>query len=109
MPKAFAKILVLIVANFEQAAFNTKGVTVIVIDLMVVELYGPVLDIPAIEVLEETLDEFVGTVFVISHDRYFLDKVVDNIVELRNGQLTSFIGGYTDYLEATAHGEKSND
>ena len=56
------------------------------------------LDIPAIEVLEETLDEFVGTVLVISHDRYFLDKVVDRIVELRDGQLTEFLGGYTDYL-----------
>ena len=62
------------------------------------------LDIPAIEVLEETLDEFVGTVLVISHDRYFLDKVVDNIVELQDGQLTSFIGGYTDYLEVTQNG-----
>ena len=57
------------------------------------------LDIPSIEVLEETLDEFVGTVLVISHDRYYLDKVVDRIVELRDGHLTEFVGGYTDYLE----------
>ena len=42
------------------------------------------LDIAAIEVLEETLDEFVGTVLVISHDRYFLDKVVDRVVELQD-------------------------
>jgi ATPase subunit of ABC transporter with duplicated ATPase domains len=40
----------------------------------------------------------VGTVLVISHDRYFLDKVVDRIVELRTGNLTEFLGGYTDYL-----------
>lgn len=56
------------------------------------------LDIVSIEVLEATLDEFVGTVFVISHDRYFLDRVVDRVVELRDGQLTEFLGGYTDYL-----------
>lgn len=56
------------------------------------------LDIAAIEVLEETLDEFVGTVLVISHDRYFLDKVVDRIVELRDGSLSEYLGGYTDYL-----------
>ena len=56
------------------------------------------LDIAAIEVLETTLDEFVGTVLVISHDRYFLDKVVDRIVELSDGELTEFLGGYTDYL-----------
>ncbi len=61
------------------------------------------LDIAAIEVLEETLDEFVGTVLTISHDRYFLDKVVDTIVELKDGQLTSYIGGYTDYLEELNH------
>ncbi len=58
------------------------------------------LDIPAIEVLEETLDEFVGTVLVISHDRYFLDKVVDEVIELQEGALTTFTGGYTDYLDA---------
>jgi ATPase subunit of ABC transporter with duplicated ATPase domains len=60
------------------------------------------LDIAAIEVLEATLDEFVGTVLVISHDRYFLDKVVDRVVELRDGELTEFIGGYTDYLAESA-------
>jgi ATP-binding cassette subfamily F protein 3 len=56
------------------------------------------LDIPAIEVLEETLEEFVGTVLVISHDRYFLDRVVDRVIELRDGRLTQYTGGYTDYL-----------
>ncbi|MCA9935561.1 MAG: ABC-F family ATP-binding cassette domain-containing protein, partial [Anaerolineales bacterium] len=59
------------------------------------------LDIASIEVLEETLDEFVGAILVISHDRYFLDKVVDRIVELRDGRLTEFLGGYTDYLAET--------
>lgn len=63
------------------------------------------LDIPAIEVLEETLNEFIGTVFVISHDRYFLDKVVDRIIELRGGSLTDFIGGYTDYLAERGYDE----
>jgi ATP-binding cassette subfamily F protein 3 len=58
------------------------------------------LDIASIEVLEETLEEFVGTVLVISHDRYFLDQVVDRVLELRNGRLTEFTGGYTDYMAA---------
>lgn len=64
------------------------------------------LDIAAIEVLEETLDEFVGTVLAISHDRYFLDKVVDRVIDLRDGQLSEFDGGYTDYLAAA--GELAN-
>lgn len=60
------------------------------------------LDIPSIEVLEATLDEFEGTVLVISHDRFFLDKVVDQIVELRDGKLILYTGGYTDYLAEIA-------
>lgn len=58
------------------------------------------LDIASIEVLEETLDEFVGTVLVVSHDRFFLDKVVDRVLELHDGLMTEFDGGYTDYLVA---------
>ncbi len=58
------------------------------------------LDIASIEVLEETLDEFVGAVLVISHDRYFLDKVVDRVIELKPDCLCHFDGGYTDYLDA---------
>jgi ATP-binding cassette subfamily F protein 3 len=61
------------------------------------------LDIPAIEVLEEALDEFEGTMLIISHDRYFVDKVVDRVVELRNAEFTEFLGGYTDYLEQSAN------
>ncbi|HRO89423.1 MAG TPA: ATP-binding cassette domain-containing protein, partial [Promineifilum sp.] len=63
------------------------------------------LDIPAIEVLEETLNEFVGTMLVISHDRYFLDQAVDRIIELRDGVLTEYIGGYTDYLDERGYEE----
>ncbi len=62
------------------------------------------LDIPSLEVLEEALDEFVGTVLIISHDRYFLDQTVDRVVEIRAGQLKEFAGGYTEYLEATGRG-----
>lgn len=60
------------------------------------------LDIPAIEVLEQTLDEFEGTLLIISHDRYFLDQTVDRIVELRDGRLAEFTGGFTDYLTAVS-------
>lgn len=60
------------------------------------------LDIQSAEVLEQVLDEFNGTVFVISHDRYFLDRTVQKVVELdpNTGALVEYIGGYTDYLEA---------
>jgi ATP-binding cassette subfamily F protein 3 len=55
------------------------------------------LDIYSAEVLEDALADFEGTVFVISHDRYFLERVVDRIVELEDGTLTEYIGGYSDY------------
>lgn len=55
------------------------------------------LDIASAEVLEDALSEFEGTLLVISHDRYFLDRVVDRIVELDDGTLTDYIGNYSDY------------
>lgn len=60
------------------------------------------LDMPSAEVLEQALDEFKGTVLVISHDRYFLDKTVDRLVELEpsRGTLVEYLGGYTDYVAA---------
>jgi len=58
------------------------------------------LDIASAEVLEDALDTFEGSVMVISHDRYFLDRIVDRIVELDAGTLTGYLGGYSDYLSA---------
>ncbi|MFN2151306.1 MAG: ABC-F family ATP-binding cassette domain-containing protein, partial [Anaerolineales bacterium] len=57
------------------------------------------LDIPSAEVLEDALADFEGTVLVISHDRYFLDRVADHIFELKDGDLGEFIGNYSDYQE----------
>jgi ATP-binding cassette subfamily F protein 3 len=58
------------------------------------------LDIPSMEVLEQALDDFDGAVLAISHDRYFLDQAVDRVIELEDGTLRTFEGGYTDYLAA---------
>ena len=56
------------------------------------------LDIASAEVLEAALSEFVGTVLVISHDRYFLDRTVDRLLVIESGKLVSHPGGYSDYL-----------
>jgi ATP-binding cassette, subfamily F, member 3 len=56
------------------------------------------LDIASAEVLEDALADFEGTVLVISHDRYFLDRTVDRILLLEGGVLQEFYGGYSDYL-----------
>jgi ATP-binding cassette subfamily F protein uup len=50
-------------------------------------------------VLEQALEEFEGTVLVISHDRYFLDRTVERLLCIENGQLVEYQGGYSDYLE----------
>jgi ATP-binding cassette subfamily F protein 3 len=60
------------------------------------------LDLLSREVLENALDEFEGTLLVISHDRYFLDRVVDRIVELEDGALLEYPGDYTYYARQTA-------
>jgi ATP-binding cassette subfamily F protein 3 len=57
------------------------------------------LDLPSCEVLENALDEFEGTVLVISHDRYFLDRVVERVVDLQEGSLEEYPGNYTYYRE----------
>ena len=58
------------------------------------------LDIESMEVLESTLETFDGTVIVISHDRYLLDRIPDRILEVRDGQVTSSIGGFDDWAAA---------
>src|SRR5438132_4389698 len=60
------------------------------------------LDIASAEVLEEALEEFTGTVIVVSHDRYFLDRVADRIVAVDGGALHIFEGGYSAYAERAA-------
>lgn len=60
------------------------------------------LDIASAEVLESALASYTGTVVVISHDRYFLDRVVDRTIEIEAGAITLFAGGYSAYLEQKA-------
>ena len=71
------------------------------INLLLIDEAGNYLDIPTLTILEDYLNSFQGIVITISHDRYFLDNVVDRIFEFDgNGHLQQYEGGYTDYLEA---------
>jgi len=60
------------------------------------------LDIQSAEVLEEALEDYNGSLLMISHDRYFLDNVATRIVELEDGKLTEYLGNYTYYVEEKA-------
>ncbi len=53
------------------------------------------LDIDSMEILEAELERFAGTVVFVSHDRYFLDRIADGIVEVRDGDLRRHEGGYS--------------
>ncbi len=58
------------------------------------------LDIQTLQVLEEYLQDFPGCVIVVSHDRYFMDKVVDHLLVFKgNGEIKDFPGNYTQYRE----------
>lgn len=59
------------------------------------------LDIGTLTVLEDYLDNFAGTVITVSHDRYFLDKVADDLLIFHgNGDIQRYTGRYTDYLKS---------
>jgi ATP-binding cassette subfamily F protein 3 len=55
------------------------------------------LDIPSCEVLEDALLDFDGTILAVSHDRYFLDRIVSRIIEVRRGGTHEYLGDYSDY------------
>ncbi len=57
------------------------------------------LDIPSCEVLEEALLNFGGTIIVVSHDRYFLDRIVDRLMVIRRGGHAIYNGNYSFYIE----------
>ncbi len=57
------------------------------------------LDLPAQEVLQTILDQYEGTILLISHDRYLVGQLATEIWSLRDGQLTIFAGSYDEFVE----------
>jgi len=60
------------------------------------------LDIPAKEMLEEAIQNYDGTVIIVSHDRYFISQVANKIVEIREGEFYPYLGDYHYYLDKIA-------
>lgn len=85
----------------EKRRLYLLGVLSSEINLLLLDEPGNNLDIPTLTILEDYLNAISGIVVTVSHDRYFLDNVVDRIFEFDgNGHLQQYEGGYTDYLEA---------
>lgn len=55
------------------------------------------IDIPTKEVLEDAIEDFNGTLIFVSHDRYFINKFADEIIEFQDGKAKSYLGNYDDY------------
>ena len=67
-------------------------------DLLILDEPTNHLDFKTLTWLEGYLKGYKGSVLIVSHDRYFLDKVCTRVCEIENGHLTSYKGGYSDYL-----------
>ena len=55
------------------------------------------IDINTKEILEEAINNYKGTVIIVSHDRYFINKVASRIIYIKDKKLISYIGNYDDY------------
>ncbi|MFB6466094.1 ABC-F family ATP-binding cassette domain-containing protein [Cytobacillus sp. Hz8] len=76
-------------------------------DLLILDEPTNHLDYDSVKWLEEYLGMFQGALFLVTHDRYFLDRVTNRIFELDGGKLYSYKGNYADFLEAKAVREEN--
>ena len=84
----------------EKRRLHLLGVLAENANVLLFDEVGNNLDIPTLTILEDYLNSFSGIVITVSHDRYFLDNIVDRIFEMDGkGHIRQFEGGYTDYLE----------
>lgn len=85
----------------EKRRLYLLGVLCQEVNVLILDEPGNNLDIPTLGILEDFLNQFVGIVITVSHDRYFLDNVADRMFAFEGeGRLVQYEGGYTDYLEA---------
>ena len=63
------------------------------------------LDMDSREVLEHALDEFTGTILTVSHDRYFINRIANRVVEMRQDGTEEYLGNYDDYLNKKRRAE----
>ncbi len=76
-------------------------------DLLLLDEPTNHLDMDSVEWLEDFLKDYPGTILIVSHDRWFLDRVASRIIQLANGQLKSYPGNYSNYLKLKAVEEEA--
>ncbi len=83
----------------EKTRVNLARIMLSGVDILLLDEPTNHLDLESIEWLEEYLRAFKGTVLIISHDRYFLDRITSRTLEMRDGSLTSYPGNYSEYVD----------
>jgi ATP-binding cassette subfamily F protein 3 len=87
-----------VLSGGEKARVSLAKILISPVNFLIMDEPTNHLDIQAKEALEKALREYDGTLLLISHDRYFLDRIVSRVIEIRAGRIRSYEGNYTDYL-----------
>ena len=99
VPKAMRQQLFCDLSGGEKTRVNLARLLLEKTDILLLDEPTNHLDMKSVEWLEEYILKFKGTVLTISHDRYFLDRIVQRIVELRDGKAEFYSGNYSFYVE----------
>lgn len=78
-------------------------------DLLLLDEPTNHLDVATIGYIEDYLKNFRGACLLVTHDRFFLDRIADRIIELENGKFFSCVGSYADFLAAKAEARRAED
>jgi len=95
---AFKKVSVL--SGGERARLTLAKLILSKMNLLILDEPTNHLDIQSREALESALEGFGGTIIAVSHDRYFIKKLATRVLELKDGKIENYIGGYKDYAQA---------
>jgi ATP-binding cassette subfamily F protein 3 len=87
-----------VLSGGEKARVSLAKILLSPVNFLIMDEPTTHLDITAREALEEALANYNGTLLLISHDRYFLDKLVSRVIELKEGRLDEYFGNYSYYL-----------
>ena len=99
IPAAMREQLFCDLSGGEKTRVNLARLLLEKTDILLLDEPTNHLDMKSVEWLEEYILKFKGTVLTISHDRYFLDRIVERIVELRDGKAEFYAGNYSFYVE----------
>jgi len=92
---AFKKVSVL--SGGERARLTLAKLILSKMNLLILDEPTNHLDIQSREALESALEGFDGTIIAVSHDRYFIKKLATRVIELKDGAITNYTGGYSEY------------